>query len=824
MSAHELSVIARPHALRAETVEARVPEGATLAAIVGSNVSTTVRVAVDGAIVPRAVWAQTRPRVGQSIEIAVVPQGGGDDDSKVLRTVALIAVVALSAYTYGAASAVWADWAAAAAAAGVSIAGQYAITALIPPPKPLLSAEDNSFDRARAITGTANRANLYGAIPRVLGKMKYYPPLAAVPVSELVGDAQYLRMLLMLGYGDLELSAMKIGETALSTLADVRTALGTADAPPDLFALDIETDTTTTPVFDANGDSATRTTSADTDEISIDLVFPVGLFGIADDGKTHHSVATFEISFGPVGGGAWQSLERYAINHPVSFSSDAMYFQSNNVTDEVYVKGGARQTLRVGVRWPVARGQYQVRIKRLTATTPGWNVATQYDKASWTVLRSIRYAPASAVEDSVVLALSVRATDQLNGVINQFSLVAQSKLDVWDGSQWINLATSNPAWCAVEVLTGNANAGAIDKADIDADAFKTWANACDAGGIEFNAVIDQTTTAWELLETICATGRAALTRIDGLWSVILDTVQTVPVQHITPRNSWGFSGQRAYPEPTHALRVRFTNTDADYQQDEIVVYDAGYTAATASRFEKLDLAGAMDYEQAWKTARYHLFAARLRPETYTVNMDIENLVARRGDLVKIANDVISVGRGYGRITAITATDGNGDATALETDEALDVAATTNPALRIRTQANASVLVGVSAGADAHHVTLDTATADLNPGDLFLFGESGAEAIDAKITRIDPGPDMSAKLTLVDAAPGIQHADDGPIPPFDSAVTGTGRDCEAPPPPAITAVLGGYEDDGDHGPPADDGGLQRPAYKVRVDHILNKARP
>ena len=42
------------------------------------------------------------------------------------------------------------------------------------------------------------------------------PPLGALPYTETVGDTQYLRMLFVWGYGPLEISDLRIGETPLS--------------------------------------------------------------------------------------------------------------------------------------------------------------------------------------------------------------------------------------------------------------------------------------------------------------------------------------------------------------------------------------------------------------------------------------------------------------------------------------------------------------------------------------------------------------------------------------------------------------------------------
>jgi hypothetical protein len=59
---------------------------------------------------------------------------------------------------------------------------------------------------------------------------------------------------------------------------------------------------------------------------------------------------------------------------------------------------------------------------------------------------------------------------------------------------------------------------------------------------------------------------------------------------------------------------------------------------------------------------------KLRPEVYTLNVDIEHFVATRGDLVKVQNDVILVGITSGRVKGLV-TSGS-DITGIEIDEAV----------------------------------------------------------------------------------------------------------------------------------------------------------
>ncbi|MFN7633398.1 MAG: phage tail protein, partial [Acetobacteraceae bacterium] len=62
-----------------------------------------------------------------------------------------------------------------------------------------------------------------------------------------------------------------------------------------------------------------------------------------------------------------------------------------------------------------------------------------------------------------------------------------------------------------------------------------------------------------------------------------------------------------------------------------------------------------------------------------------------------------------------------------------------------------------------HVTLATDqvtpfTPAVTPGDLALVGEAGRESVELLVREIRPGPDMSATLVLVDAAPAVHQAE------------------------------------------------------------------
>jgi hypothetical protein len=310
--------------------------------------------------------------------------------------------------------------------------------------------------------------------------------------------------------------------------------------------------------------------------------------------------------------------------------------------------GKSPDVIRKTLTWPVDRGQYDVRWRRLTGDAAVPNTDGKIDSVYLSAVRSITNRAPVTEPDISRVDLKVKATEKLNGVIDTFNVVAQTVcLDYAVSSDtWVSRRTSNPASLVRYVLQGDSNKRPLTDAEIDLDTFKTWHNYCRAQGFEFNHYVDYQTSVGELVRLICSAGRAAPSDSgDGRFSVIIDKEQTTPRQHFTPANSWGYSGTKVYANWPHAFRTIFDNREKDWQTDEMMVYDDGYSAANATLFERLELVGVDTPAQAWKHGRFHIAQARLRPETHSFYADVENLVCTRGDLIRFQHDVIMVGIG-----------------------------------------------------------------------------------------------------------------------------------------------------------------------------------
>ncbi len=427
----------------------------------------------------------------------------------------------------------------------------------------------------------------------------------------------------------------------------------------------------------------------------------------------------------------------------------------------------------------VTAGAYQVRVRRANYDTDEVTVGS----AKWRRLTAayVQYVtgiknttPVAFPKALAMSAVRIKATNQINGNVQGISALVQSVCKDYDTTtsppSWVLRPTSNPASLFRYVLQHPANAQAVSDSLLDLPAIEAWHTYCRQKKFAFNTVIVQQKSLFEVLKDICAAGRASPTMRDGKWSVIIDKPQTTIRQHFTPHNSWGFSASRIYPKLPHAFRVSFNNEEKGYQPDERMVYNDGYSASNATYFEGLQLPGVTKPQLIYQHARFHLAQLKLRPESYTINVDMEHIVCTRGDLVRVTHDVPLWGRASGRIKSRAS---NGLDLTLE-EEVLMVAGT-QYGLRIRLADGTSVTRTVASKATTAYYSVITLTSSVTAtqgaaGNLFMMGDLNAESVECLVQSIEPMDNYTARITLVDYSPAVYDSDDETIPAFNSQIT------------------------------------------------------
>jgi hypothetical protein len=462
---------------------------------------------------------------------------------------------------------------------------------------------------------------------------------------------------------------------------------------------------------------------------------------------------------------------------PTKASATSVDVTSGGIlVNDLNINGNQKEALRKSVRvvFPT-RGQYDLRIRRITDDSDSDQI---FDDAYLSALKSFKHENPVVPEGMNGTAMRIRATDQLNGALEQFNVLCSNVIpdyDVGTGT-WLNQETSNPASIYRYVLQGLPNGKALPDSKVNIADLEDWHVHCETEGYTYNRVIDYETSVDEILRDVCAAGAASPAIVDGKRTIVIDRVKDDIVQIVTPRNSWGYSGEMIYPELPHAFRVQFRNKDKGYAQDEIIVYDDGYDVDTATKFEVLELQSCTDSDLAFKTGRRHIAAIRLRPETHSFVMDVEHLVALRGNRIKFEHDVPIIGIGDGRIKTVTTDGGSPEmVTGITIDDTVTIPALGTYYVRIRLADGSQLYkeLTISSIGDQTSFTFTTPfdIADTPAaGDLCYFVEAGGE-LDLIITRIEPQDDLTARITAIDyAQPAINNSENSAIPAWDSKIT------------------------------------------------------
>lgn len=786
-----VAVVAQPSCLDAMLgrVSAQVAPGASIAEMIArlmpeatGTLRDRLRVTVGEHVILPGHWHLVRPKAGAQVLIRAVP--GGD----VLRNVLTIAITVASlaagqfyapllapSLVVGTAGT---QLAAAAITATTLLAGTLLLNALVP------ARTDDKNRPTYAIQGTRNQLTPGGVVPLILGDIRYAPPYAAKPYTQAVGDYRYIVAAFCCGYGPLEMSDWRIGDTPIERYGEVEfeTRQGYAsDERLTLYPRQVVEEPLAIELLSATlptGGEQIRTTAADCTSCEIDTSYPSGVYGKNKEGASVTFSVTINTRYRPAGSPG----DTGWIGGPI------ITVTSNKM------KAITRTT---PITFPT-RGRWEIGLTRITVD---WDEAdqsrrqVQYSgRSSWVALRSFR--PEYPINFGKPLALAgakIRGTGQLNGTLDQLSARMRSICPDWDfaSQQWVTRTTNNPAALFQYVLNGPAISYPL--ADDEVAALEDWHDFCRINKLTYNRVHDYEASVLDVLSDIAAAGRASPQDSGTAWGVVIDRALSVVSAHISPRNSWGFQGERPYTVFPDGFRVTFLDQTNSYRQAERIVPWPGFVG-TPKVVEKLDLPGVTDPDMVWRETRRRQYELIHRRDTYTVNQDFEALTVARGDRVQLSHDVLERAQVAARALGVSGS-------RVTLDELVTFAPGQDFACRFRRSDGSSLLRGVTGTGETQVLTLTGAGEMPGVGDLALFGPAARESIACTVKGVEALENLCARLTLIDHAPEIEALVDAEAPPPWSGRAGDEAEeaVGAPLVPLVLDVVSGRQASGQASP-------------------------
>lgn len=665
---------------------------------VGVPLDAPCHLALNDRLLPRAEWARVCPQPGDLLTVRAAVHGGKGSDP--LRTILTIAVIVASGQ-YGAAVGGTLGIGQAAGQAVILVGGSLLINTLLPPPIPELRGGDRAESPTYALSGGSNRARPFEPLPLILGQHRVYPDLGANSYTEFVGEDQYLYQVFNFGLSDVVLSNFKIGDTPLANFDGVETQESGADGALTLFPANV--DTLAGGALTAAADWITRTSSLNATRLAVDVTGY--LFLINNKGKIRSHSVVIEIEYRAVGAGTWlafvsgytplypywQASAAQSIDDAIlptthnghyyvcigagttgateptwptgagsTINDGTVAWQEAGAVDgpsAVTIESSSRKPLRRGWSLAVARGQYEVRMRRTTAdeTDP-----KKTSDLAWNQLRTYQPDDAGYTGQKRV-ALRIKASGQLQGQVEQFNALATARCEAWNGSSWVAASsTRNPAWwfrwfALGKSLGGRPAFGAgLTDAGLDLAAIKLWGAFCDSKGLTFDGVFDRALNGAEALTLIARCGRASPTRSSGNLGAIWDAAAqpAVAVFGMSNIRRGTFNVEYLTGRLADEIVLTFVNPDLGWQQDTVRATVPG--VASPVRQAQVQLFGCAS--KAMAGAEANLLAAQqaYRRRRVSWETDMEGLVVNRGDVVTLSHDLTQWGYS-GRLLAGTTT-------------------------------------------------------------------------------------------------------------------------------------------------------------------------
>ncbi|MCC4613673.1 hypothetical protein LL963_16500 [Xanthomonas campestris pv. esculenti] len=588
-------------------------------------------VSIGGRVVPRHLWPYVYPKDGQVMEVR------GAVGRNALY---IVAMIALTYFTFGIGSA--AGWGAGAAAgafgggvagavfaSAVFVAGSIVINKVLGPKveKPSESTAGTVFSLGSA----RNRSRPYEPLGLLFGRMRIAPDIASNTYSWYEGNDQYIGMVLTPGIGVGRVGAFSNGDTLLSSYEGVSVYhAGYSQMAEQTIPLYSNVDTVDGGELPDTADFVTRTTSADTVRILINLEYVLG--GLGTSGKAYNVSETVQVQYAPAGTGIWQTL-----------------------ATQTYTGDKLDVSKRATLSADVPKGQYDVRVRILSlGNYEGDN--TQRNDFQWSTMGSVQ-ADAATYAGISRTGIIMKATGQLNGQPDELRAEhVAAPIPVWRNGAWVTEETSNNGAHILKYARGYydkdgkliAGMGKSDE-EIDIESLQGFMAHCEANGYTYDYWLTEERSHDEVLQAIALAGMGQTTWAGGRLSVVwaADEQPLSGVVNMAEMKKGSFSVD--YTLASAADGIEYSYFDSTTNKVETLRVPAP-GVETMLNPARLTGEGIGREAHAAEMARYHLAQSLFQYKDIGFAQDLQYLSYRRMSMLSISHDLTQWGFG-GRIVA-----------------------------------------------------------------------------------------------------------------------------------------------------------------------------
>ena len=490
-------------------------------------------------------------------------------------------------------------------------------------------------------------------------------------------------------------------------------------------------------------------TRGECDEITVQVEFPRGLFEVNSSSVLIDHSCEFSIYYRAVGESSWTHVDDYTVTA----------HQREPVRRQYSITG-------------LARDRYEVRLARISAEETS---TLMESTLFWTGLDEI-LNEALAYPYTALLSLVIDGSERLSGR----SPVVSS---IWDrgtitvkgsvsGGEFIdsgtmNVASSNPAWAAYDLLTNERYGYQILPSRLDYGSWSEWANWCDdtvdgVTRITLNGIIDSQMSLATALNKICQHGRAQILQAGHKIRVAVEAPVSTPSQAFSAGNIIDKSSTTEFlprSDRPDIYYIEYRNAAYDYREDKVPIKSAGYDALTRVPVsESIFLWGCTSEDEARRYGLLRMQMSDRLNRIRTWSADVDAIACLPGDIVVLQDEGNSLTFG-GRL---------GDNTGVSDDVVvLDQAITLSSA----TYSSSTCVIWIQTLEDDYLYThriegpwdTETDTFNINPtsttkkqGDLFIIGRYYDDVVKYRITNISRNVDCLFNISALEYDSSIYY--------------------------------------------------------------------
>ncbi|WP_185731701.1 interleukin-like EMT inducer domain-containing protein [Burkholderia contaminans] len=302
-------------------------------------------------------------------------------------------------------------------------------------------------------------------------------------------------------------------------------------------------------------------------------------------------------------------------------------------------------------------GKYEVRVRRNENYTD-WSSGnprvirgqpitgdTSQSECYITDLNEIVYEGV-AYNHTALVALRVQMDSQLSGIPSVTFTNGGRLITTMTRNKGViqaaQSASANPAWVYYDMATNGRYGPGFSPDRLDMDSLFEWAEFCDANGLTFNAVLDQTMNFWDASAYVLRVGHAQVITVGTRYYIAIerasDPVMMFGMGNImqdTFKQTWLGTVDRA----TEVDVTYFDRTDGYREKTVKVTNPDSVLEGQKQNASAITLYGVVDIKRAYMEGAFQLNLNRYLQLTCEWQSPVESIACAPGDVVLVQHDM-----------------------------------------------------------------------------------------------------------------------------------------------------------------------------------------